>query len=60
MHIYAGRHAESCVHRILRQWLGELILFYNPISLKNVMVWTALARYILIFFSHLIPPPPHI
>ena len=32
---------------------GELILYYNPISLIGVMVWTASARYNLVFFiSH--------
>ena len=29
--------------------MGELILYYNPVSLINVMVWTASARYIFIF-----------
>ena len=33
-------------------WLGELILYYNPISFISVMVLTAWARYIFIFISH--------
>ena len=30
-----GRHAESCVHRVVRQMIGWIILYYNPISLKH-------------------------
>ena len=48
-----GRHAESCTE-LFGKWLGELILYYNPISLINVMVWTASAKQILIFYFPLL------
>ena len=34
--------------------LGELILYYNPVSLISVMVWTASARYNFILYFSLI------
>ena len=39
--------------KVVRQMIGWINIYYNPISLLSVMVWTALARYNLIFFiSH--------
>ena len=34
--------------------MGELIFYYNPISLISVMVWTASARYIFFFYFSLL------
>ena len=45
-----GRHAESCVHRVI----GQLRLYHTLISLISVMVWTASARYNLIFYFSLL------
>ena len=47
-----GRHTESCVHRVARQMIG--VYYYNWISLISVMVWTASARYSLIFYFSLL------
>ena len=49
---YAWRHAVSCVHRVVRQMIGWINIL---VSLISVMMWTASARYNLIFyFSSLI------
>ena len=45
-----GRHAESCVYRIVRQMIGWNKIYYNPISLISVMVWTASVKYNHVFF----------
>ena len=62
------RHAESCVHRVVKQMIGWInMIYYNSIALISVMMWTASARYNLVFFliainihlrgTHHLPPP---
>ena len=47
---YVGEaRRKLCAQSCKAMWLGELMLYYNPISLKSVMVWTSSARYKLIF-----------
>ena len=50
----AGEARGKLCTELSGKWLGELILYYNPISLISVIVWTASARYILIIYFSLL------
>ena len=70
---YAGEHADSLVHWFVGKWMGELIWYYNSMSLIRVMVWTASPDTLFLFIiaiygklvwtasqrynSHQLPPP---
>ena len=50
---WGGTQKAVCIE-LSGKWLGELVLYYNPISLIIVMVFTASAGYILIFYFSLL------